>query len=388
VLHHESGGARDTAAEEVMRKTAFIVGVGAALLWAQSNRDAYRDAYKAWRQADPNLEREAASGGAAIGARAEQAASLAARFTAERGGFLAQSARAVEQKAASLSAPNADPAAAAPNRGVSEVVAAESAAVKRNIDTFANDPDPGIRQLRTSLERENLAMVALNNAMAERQKASDALSAATAAAEVARKRTLDDSNDLAGSLRLSADEVAKETAVWSEYYRKLGEGARGAASQVTVTQSAPVRQPSIPAAPVAPVGGADAGSASPAPRTTVAGLPLVRYTGAWVFPGSNGLYHGAQPEFIDLVVHEENGSVTGTLFARFKVASGDPVLRFDFSGQLKNSRVQSFNLETSDGARGTIELIPGPAFNLLEVNFRTDAKPGKVQQGNVVLVKK
>jgi hypothetical protein len=43
---------------------------------------------------------------------------------------------------------------------------------------------------------------------------------------------------------------------------------------------------------------------------------------------------------------------------------------------------------TSDGANGTIELIPGSAFNLLEVNFTTDPRPGKVRQGNVVLVKK
>ena len=35
-----------------------------------------------------------------------------------------------------------------------------------------------------------------------------------------------------------------------------------------------------------------------------------------------------------------------------------------------------------------IELIPGAAFNLLEVNFQTDPRPGKVRQANVVLVKK
>jgi hypothetical protein len=47
-----------------------------------------------------------------------------------------------------------------------------------------------------------------------------------------------------------------------------------------------------------------------------------------------------------------------------------------------------FNLVTSDGAKGTIELIPGSAFNLLEVNFQTEPKPGKVRQADVVLVKK
>jgi hypothetical protein len=45
-------------------------------------------------------------------------------------------------------------------------------------------------------------------------------------------------------------------------------------------------------------------------------------------------------------------------------------------------------LLTADGAKGTIDLIPGGAFNLLEINFHTDAKAGKIQQGNMVLLKK
>ena len=66
----------------------------------------------------------------------------------------------------------------------------------------------------------------------------------------------------------------------------------------------------------------------------------------------------------------------------------NPVVRFDFLGELKNTRNQVFTLETSDGAKGSIELIPGPAFNLLEVNFQTEPKAGKIRQANVVLVKK
>jgi hypothetical protein len=35
-----------------------------------------------------------------------------------------------------------------------------------------------------------------------------------------------------------------------------------------------------------------------------------------------------------------------------------------------------------------LELIPGPAFNLLEVNFNTGDKPGMIRQGNFLLIKK
>ena len=76
---------------------------------------------------------------------------------------------------------------------------------------------------------------------------------------------------------------------------------------------------------------------------------------------------------------------------RFKLpAAGvtDPIVRFDFSGNLQPQRTQSFDLVSSDGAKGTIELIPGPAFNLLEINFKMDAKPGKIASGDFVLLKK
>ena len=133
-------------------------------------------------------------------------------------------------------------------------------------------------------------------------------------------------------------------------------------------------------------------AAPPAPSgRSITPVPLSRYVGAWTYPVGNTLYFGAQPEFVDLVVHEENGQATGTLYARFKLpsgSSGDPVLRFDFAGGFQNSRSQSFSLQTSDGAKGTIELIPGPAFNLIEVNFTTEARPGKVGKANFLLVKK
>jgi hypothetical protein len=120
-------------------------------------------------------------------------------------------------------------------------------------------------------------------------------------------------------------------------------------------------------------------------------VPLSRYVGAWTYPVRNTLFHGAEPDFVDLVVHEDNGRAAGTLYARFKLpqgSSGDPTLRFDFAGNFQNSRLQSFSLQTSEGAKGTIELIPGPAFNLIEVNFITEARPGKVRQANFLLVKK
>ena len=58
------------------------------------------------------------------------------------------------------------------------------------------------------------------------------------------------------------------------------------------------------------------------------------------------------------------------------------------NGQFLLTGSQKFTLMTSDGAAGVVELIPGPAFNLLEVNFQTDPRANKIRSGNFILVKK
>jgi hypothetical protein len=344
-----------------MKRTVLVIAAVVSL-FAASSRDEYRAAYRAWRQADPNLERDAAAtAGTALAARVQSVAGEAAKYGAQRAGFLRQAAADPGQGLAPVEMPGIELGDF--GRPVRENVDAETAVVKRNLDTFANDPDPAIQRLKAMLDRENGALASLSNAVAERQSAADAAKSAGGALEQARSRVLKADGDLAGAVKSAAGEADRETAAWAEYYRKLADAAR-------------VEPPRAPAPTVA---------APSNPQVSFA-----RYTGAWTFPNA-GLFHGPQPEFVDLVVHGENGHATGTLFARFKVAAGskeDPVLRFDFSGDFKNTRTQTFTLETSDGAKGTIELIPGPAFNLLEVNFQTEVKPGKIAQGNVVLVKK
>ncbi len=348
-----------------MKRAAWILAV--AGLFAASNRDAYRAAYRNWRQADPNLERDAATPAPGLAARANSVAGQAAKYGAERSAFLRSTADEQGRALAWLDSPamdTGDVSLANLSRAVRENVETSAALNKKNLDTFANDPDPAIQRLKSMHDRENAALAALANAVAERQSAGESARSAAAAVEAARKKALSADRDLEGAMKTAAEQADREASLWAEYYRKLGE--------------APVPAPAPPVT-----------ASAPPPATAVATpFPLSRYTGAWTYP-SKGLFHGPQPEFVDVVVHEEAGRATGTLFGRFKVGSKeDPVLRFDFSGEFKNTRNQVFSLETSDGAKGSIELIPGPAFNLLEINFQTEPKPGKVRQGNMVLVKK
>ena len=90
-------------------------------------------------------------------------------------------------------------------------------------------------------------------------------------------------------------------------------------------------------------------------------------------------------------MREENGRASGTLTARFKLAPGssdNPSVRLAFGGAFGGTRAQRFAVTTASGASGTLELIPGPAFNLLEVNFTIEDKPGMIRQGNFLLIKK
>jgi hypothetical protein len=355
------------------RRIAQVAAAGltAMLLVGQASPEAYRNAYRIWRLTDPVLERDSATVGEALGARADRVAAAAARYGKERRAFLDGFAQANDQKLSWIESP-VEPLPALTG-GASGYVATEMASVRRAIEVFASDPDAGLQQVRSMEEKENIALLGLNAAIAARQKATDDVDRATGAIEQARRRAVDMNRAFAANLKKMADDTTAEAAAWSEYYRKLSDGARATATQ--------------------PVSTIASSLADPAPRTipSVTQLPLARYTGDWVFP-TGGLSFGGKPEFVDLVVRETNGHCDGRMLAKFILppgSTGDPLVRFEFSGEFTNSKAQKFDLQTSDGTKGTIELIPGAAFNLLEINVQIpDAKQGKIRKANVVLVKK
>jgi hypothetical protein len=374
VRHHQSHPA---AAKEAAVKRACLFTIVTVLSLAQRSREDYRAVYRAWHETDPNLEREAAQGGADIARRADRMAAEAAKFAAASKEFLDGTAQDEAQQVEWLENASLIPeSTAASSKSDEQFVKSEAAAVTRTIDTFANDPDKGMQQLRQALAKERVALDTLAPVIAQRKKAADAATASGGAIEEARAKALEQSRATLEALKAAAAETSREAAAWAEYYRKIGEAAQGTAAPITEV---------LPGAPPAVLN-----NPIPAP-STVTPLPLARYVGAWTYPQTNGLYHGPQPEFIDVLVHEENGRATGSAFARFKLppgVTGDPIVRFDFSGEFQPTRRQVFDLVTAEGAQGTIELIPGPAFNLLEVNFQTELKPGKIRQADVVLVKK
>ena len=119
-------------------------------------------------------------------------------------------------------------------------------------------------------------------------------------------------------------------------------------------------------------------------------IPLVRYVGEWIYPTVGAHFHGLQPESAELVGAEESGQASGTLTARFRLPPGAatiPWCGWNLAARL-DTPAQKFALVTADGATGRMELIPGPAFNLLEVNFSVESRPGTVSQGNFLLIKK
>jgi hypothetical protein len=347
--------------------TAAAASFAGVCLFAQSGPGAYDDLYKSWRDTDAGLELDAAAGGDAIATRAAKDAQLAAAYGAAHATVLksvsvqqAQDLRWLSENAVQQ-LPDLAPAA----DGI-RFANRESSAVSASVSTFGNDPDRAIQQLRVAFQQEQAALQALRTSLTQRQQAEEQAALAIAAAGLDRDRAMQEYTFLASALSQSADAVTQETAAWTAYYTKLADSAHSAA----------------PPAPPTPV-------TSVAPRPpSITPVPLSRYVGLWSYR-SGSAFFGSQPEMVDVAVHEDNGHATGTFFARFKLSAGagDAILRFQFSGDFTPTLRQTFKVVTEDGVTGTIDLNPGVAFNELEVNFTTEVTPGKVNQGDMLLLK-
>lgn len=84
------------------------------------------------------------------------------------------------------------------------------------------------------------------------------------------------------------------------------------------------------------------------------------------------LYSGLEPQFVELDVREDNRKATKTFTVRSKLPQDsplDPGLHGDFTGTFENVRNQVFSLVTNDGAKGKIELLPGPAKCSRRISF-------------------
>jgi hypothetical protein len=377
----------------VKRAAGILLAAAAAVAQngagPQPDRAAYQAAYHDWRAADPNLERDSATAGATVGARADQVAAEAAKYFGARKVYLDGLAADAEQRAAALDAVPAPPAFEGNPFGYA---ASQRATIAASIDATTNDPDPAIQRLRQSLDRERTALLALSSALADTQNGSELVERTSANAEQARGRVAQHYQSLAAGLQQTALATGQEGARWADYYRALSEGARAAA---VAPAEAPVVASAAPRITVDPAP-AVVNNPAPVPRTrSVTALPLSRYVGAWIYPTVGAQFHGAEPGSVDMDVRESNGQAKGTLSVHFMLAanrSADAVVRFEFQGAFQSTRSQSFPLVTASGAKGTVELIPGSAFNLLEVSFtleeRPGDRPGAIHQGNFLLIKK
>jgi hypothetical protein len=238
------------------------------------------------------------------------------------------------------------------------------------ITSFASVRDTAIQQVRQAMERERAALNALNDSLKARGTALRDLDIASEDAELMRAVV---GQGLAtastGRARIAAH-IDGELTAWNKYYATLAEGAMS-------TEAAPTTTGAAPPKPVVA-------------RISATGLPLSRYIGTWIFQDKK-LFFGAQPESVELFVREENGKMSGAVVARFVLPAGspgDPELTFTFEGLMQQTRNQTFPLRTAEGVGGNIELIPGTAFNLLEVNFQTEPSANKVRSANFVLLKR
>jgi hypothetical protein len=300
---------------------AVAIFCASAGLIGQTSRDAYRQAYNVWQQVQVNLERDAGNGGAPQVAQADRSAAAAASFEATRAAYVKSTSeeavrrRNLLQTAVSRTSPDVMPPA------VASLAAGELLTVNKAIAKFTADKDPGIQQLRQSLERERVALVALANTIQTRQGTVAAASQASAALEQARAKAAGAFSDQASQLSRSAALMEMEQSAWADYYSKLADAIQNAnlPAPAPAPTPAPTSAPAPTVAPPVDISTNTAPVSAPAPRDNSGSrIPLVRYVGEWTFPVVNGIFHGATPVSVELAVRENNGHADGTLSGRFQ----------------------------------------------------------------------
>jgi hypothetical protein len=365
---------------------AVVASHFASQAWAQASRESYRVPYQAWRQAAPALEQDASAPSPTFAEQVKSAAQAGQVFFSAREAYFttALPGKSEQVKWAGTPLEHGDTALSTPPE-IQQLLAVAAAKVATNIGRLADDKDPAIRQVRQAMERERVALRALIETLGARGTSMDELLDLTNAAE-SQRAAVSQAQSAAGARRAQlAVHIQSEAKGWAEYYKNLAESA--ASGRISGTGAAGTSAPSTSAIGVG--GPNPPAPAKAAPPSTTGLLAMSRYTGEWMF-ASKGLFYGPQPEMVGLAVQENNGRIIGTLDARFAAAGNavDPTLKLEFQGAVQQSRNQTFPLRTSDGTVGSIELLPGSAFNLLEVTIRTDPQAGKITSANFVLVKR
>lgn len=344
-------------------KRALILALAASAAFAQASREDYRRLYQDWRQTAPALEQEAAVAGPNFAGQVQNAAAAAKAYTDARAKFYAEGGSVTPDQAAWIGQPlQRGGALLETPQEIQQLVAVMAARVATNITSFAEDKDPAIRLVRQAMERERAALRALTESMNARKALLGQLTEAQDVADQQRSSVNEVVKSAAARRDALVAGVQREAAAWADYYKDLAESVNGPArpSQSAVQPSA----------------------VKPAPGPVVPGaMPLSRYTGEWLFP-SRGLFYGPQPESVELMVREEGGELSGTLEARF---ADKTAVQLNFQGAIQPARNQTFPIQSADGTQGTIELIPGSAFNLIEINLQTSAKPAAA---NFILVRR
>ncbi len=362
-----------------MRGAAIAAILSASCAWSQSARDSYRNPYQAWRQTAPALE-ESASAPTAAFADQVRASSEAAQvfFNARAASLLTPFPEVADQLAwSSRPLATAETLLTVPQE-VQQLLAVAAAKVGNDINslTAPAEKDAAIRRFRQSIERERAALRALMDTLAAARMPLTALIDASDEAEIQRALTGQALSSAAGRRTQLSEHLKREAADWATYYKDLQEGAT---ANRTLTSA--LTSNATPAAGASPTPGA-AKITRPNPNGPPA---LARYTGEWEFP-TKGLYYGRRPDSADLVVQETNGMLGGTLTAKYSGPAAE--LKIQFQGPVQEGRTQTFPVQFPNGENGSVELIPGTAINLLEINFVAPSTTGPINAANLVLVKR
>jgi hypothetical protein len=361
-----------------MRKILCALTLCAAVGQSQDKTPAL----DAWLEASANLERDASSPSANFAARVEASTKAVRTYYETLTSTYAPSAADSEQVLWMVRGLSHPEVLLGARPEMQRLLESTAQYLTSSIATFSREKDASIQQVRQAMERERAALKALTDAIDARTTPVREVAEVSDIAETLRASIARAQGAASTTRSQLTENVQTEARGWDNYYRDMAEGAAGfvapsVSSAATPSATSGTSTSTLVVPPAKPI-------ARPSNVPTGA-LALPRYAGSWAYTPigtAPSQFFGPVPKSVTLTVTEADGKLVGTLQATFTKASYS--LDVQFGDTMQPARVQRFATESPVGP-AIVELIPGPAFNLLELNVRAEQLSDPLV--NVMLVK-
>lgn len=329
----------------------------------ERERLAYFQAYRVWRESDPNLERDLAGAPAAdMRLRIDKARARALAYTKARAQYYETTLNGYNAVIATLGDGNQAlelEDITASIKAHQAALARQTASVAAQLRAFDGEEDKTLQ--RQAVDRQWGALTSLQHNLADQLDQLAEASKGNSDSSRLRVLLLRHYQAAAALLRQEIGFTRQEGALWQSYYDSLSRALDNRRSVQTPAASS---------------------ARAPAPSP---------WAGDFSYQKLNvKSYFGAQPEAAQLQVTVTDQFVQGYYRARYKLPKGvhgSPEIAFSFAGPLAPGTRQKFPLRDSEGLSGIVE-IRSLAANMVEVVWNRSTPGKELANSDEILIRR